>query len=96
MENMRHLIEQDFRKKLPPEIIDEICRYVELGEKPEGLVLAVLTNDLRSAVENSTVDKNILWDTMAYCHNCVPYNAWGSRDAVFRWLCAHQDRLSRR
>ena len=58
-------------------------RYVEHGIAPGDFLLAVLRNDLRTAV-NCADSNNIeaLVDWVVFCSNELPANIWGSPERV--------------
>ena len=69
------------------EIKLEIDSFRDSGTVPGGFIQAVLMNDLFAAWDYADANawaeiKNTLW----YIKECVPNGAYGSREAVARWL----------
>lgn len=68
-------------------------RYVNDRVAPGGFLRAVLENDLARAIGRADLENlEELPDIVRYVYSHVPAKAWGSKDAVARWLvgdCRH-------
>ncbi len=72
---------------LPSNTKASIDRYANDKVPTGGFLYAVLTNDLFEAVGRADhVNINCLPDICEYIYNNIPYNSWGSVDAVKKWL----------
>ena len=71
-----------------PEHMRTVARmYVERGFEPGGFLLAVLANDLKEAfVRADDVNRDRMFDWVAWLRNDVPRRCHGSRDAVSIWM----------
>jgi len=72
--------------KLPKHLQDSMKIYVEDGIRSGGFLTAVLSNDLRGAV-NIADSGNIklLPDIITWLYNEVPQSCWGSTENVENW-----------
>lgn len=77
-----------FDKSLIPRHLQAaLDRYV-IEHIPTGSFLeAVLTNDLKGAIQNASDDSlDALPAIVAYVHNNTPHDCKGSREAYERWI----------
>ena len=66
---------------------ETIDRYVQSRIPTGGFLYAVLTNDLFEAVGRADrYNRPALFDICNYIYNEIPYNCWGSKEAVEKWL----------
>jgi hypothetical protein len=81
-------MENDFYSaNLPPRMWGAFERYLEHGISPGSFAAAVLSNDLRGAVERAD-DENIqlLLEYIRFLYNCVPGSCWGSVEKFEIWI----------
>ena len=72
---------------IPEHTLAALDRYVNHRLQPGGFLTAVLSNDLFSAVGRAdSQNKLVLAEICQYIYNEVPGNAWGSYDAVRKYL----------
>lgn len=84
-----HLLESapELEAKIPPLILDGIQQFVVSRVKTGSFLLAVLENNLASAIcradpQSLAALREIVW----YVHNCIPGNCHGSPQKVADWL----------
>ncbi len=66
---------------------DGLILYIVRGVQTGGFLEAVLSNDLRGAVERAdTVNARCLCEIVRWLYNRAPAKCWGSHDAVTRWI----------
>ena len=72
---------------IPDRMRGGIARYIEQGIPPGSFLQAVITNDLRRAVEQAD-DENLmnLPAYMAYFYHEAPSDCWGSPEKMKAWL----------
>ena len=72
--------------KLPEHLQDSMERYIEDGIRSGGFLTAVLSNDLKGAV-NVADSGNIklLPDIVTWLYNEAPQGCWGSTENVQDW-----------
>lgn len=72
--------------KLPKHLQDSMERYIEDGIRSGGFLTAVLSNDLKGAV-NVADSGNIklLPDIVIWLYNEVPQECWGHEENVQNW-----------
>lgn len=76
---------------IPDHMMGGLKRYVEDRIGPGDFLTAVLMNDLREAVGRADEENMAnLPAYVAFLHNCVPANCWGSPLAVHDWLKARK------
>ena len=69
------------------EILGAINRFALLHEKKGHFLMAVFSNDLREAFARADdFNRPVLCQIVAYCHNEIPGNCWGSPQKVKEWL----------
>ena len=61
---------------IPDRMMEGLKRWIDHGIKPGSFMLAVLTNDLRGAIERAD-DENL--------YNEAPGGCWGSVEKVADW-----------
>lgn len=77
----------DALAKLPEHLQDGLREYVEQRIPTGGFLAAVLSNDLRSAVERADREaRQALPDLVLWLHWHVPSACWGSREKMEAWL----------
>ena len=72
---------------LPEHMQDGARNYFERQIPPGGFLTAVLTNDLRGAIERAdhiNIDRLVDWVQWLTWH--APRGSWGSPDAFKQWL----------
>lgn len=68
-------------------ILESLKRYVEQHVVTGGFLRAVLENNLHEAYcRGDGRSLTTMFDIVAYCHNELPRNCWGSPEAVTQWL----------
>lgn len=88
---MRHKLDERYeaglRQRIPARMIGGIMRYLEDGILPGGFLQAILKNDLVKACEHADDEnKYLIWDYVNALYNYAPAEAWGSPEAVSRWM----------
>jgi len=89
---MHDLEIQTLRNKLAASAIPEymhagIERYIVQRIKPGSFLTAVLSNDLRKAVEQADgLNITLLPDYVKFFYNYTPSGCWGSAAKVEEWL----------
>jgi hypothetical protein len=82
-----NIIDKELRDRVPSHTIGGLDRYVEHHIEPGSFLRCVLENDLRGAMGHAdSINRFALFDIVAYVYNCCPYDCWGSREAVEKWL----------
>lgn len=77
---------------LPEHMQDGMRHYLEYGIKPGSFLYAVLSNDLAGAVGKADhINLKCLPNIVAYCHNYIPADAWGSPELVETWIARLKD-----
>ena len=72
---------------IPPHIKQAIDLHVTEGRATGFFVKAVLENDLFQAIGHADPESQAcLRDIVIYCHNYIPSNCWGSKEAVKEWI----------
>jgi len=75
------------RSNVPRHTLGGIDRYVNERIEPGGFLRAVLENDLREAFGRADlINREALFDIVAYIYNECPAVCWGSREKVQAWL----------
>ena len=75
---------------IPPHMIGSLHRYIENGIAPGSFLMAVLTNDLRRAVECADeVNRHRLPDYVRFLYCFAPIDCWGNPAKVDTWI-AHK------
>ena len=75
------------RERVPLHTISSIDRYVEHHLQPGGFLRAVFENNLREALGRAdSINRESLFDIVAYIYNECPFNCWGSPERVSAWL----------
>ena len=71
---------------IPDRMMEGLKRWIDHGIKPGSFMLAVLTNDLRGAIERAD-DENLanLPAYLGYLYNEAPGGCWGSVEKVADW-----------
>lgn len=79
---------------IPPKIREALDRYAKEHIAAGHFVMAVLRNDLMSAVFRAD-DQSLaaLAAIVCYCYNELPSTCWGSPDKVTAWLLIPGDTL---
>ena len=71
---------------IPDYMMGGLRRWIELGIEPGDFLHAVLTNDLRRAVERAdSANMRNLPAYVAYLYNNAPSQCWGSPEKVAAW-----------
>lgn len=69
-------------------------RYIEMGIEPGGFLMAVLENDLKTAVGQAYhINMTKLPDYARFLYNYAPSTCWGSEAKVAAWIDMHEKRL---
>jgi len=72
---------------VPEHTIGSIDRYIDQRIEPGGFLRAVLENNLKEAMGRAdSINREALFDIVAYLYNCVPTTCWGSPEKVKDWL----------
>lgn len=72
---------------LPEHMHGAMRRYLEDGLYPGGFLGAVLSNDLVGAVRGADhINSKRLSDIVQFCMWSIPSTAWGSPQAVEKWI----------
>lgn len=69
------------------ELEQGLRRYRDQRVRPGSFLLAVLQNDLTNAALHADLENRLNLDQIVRC--CIvelPYQSWGSREAVAQWL----------
>lgn len=75
---------------LPEHMRDGMRLYIEHCVPPGSFLEAVLSNDLREAcVRADAVNRDRLFDFVAFLFNHAPSSCWGSPEAVREWVEGH-------
>ena len=69
---------------LPPSIRDSVKSYVEDGDHPGSFLTAVLSNDLRAAIDRGNTDA--IHACVLFLNNHAPAWCYGTPDRVNRWI----------
>lgn len=73
--------------KLPVHMVQGAKNYIEDGIPPGGFLTAVLENDLVGSFATADgVNQEAMFTWAEFLHNEAPIAAWGSREAVLRWI----------
>jgi hypothetical protein len=85
-ESLTHISDESLR--LLPEHMRAAARlYVEEGRAEDAFIVAVASNDLRRSFELAdTTNAERMHDWVRFFYAYAPSNAWGSREAVTRWM----------
>lgn len=76
--------------KVPENLWEGLWNYYLHGISAGSFLDAVLRNDLRLACGKSDSDGcKHLWNICAFLYNHFPMAAWGSNEAVDRWIATH-------
>ena len=72
---------------IPDHMIGGLRRYIENGIKPGSFLSAVLSNNLRDAVEYAD-DTNYrrIPDYIQFLYNYAPAGSWGSVKNFYSWM----------
>lgn len=75
--------------RIPSEMMEGIRQYIDNGVRPGAFLEAVITNDLRRAVEMAD-DENMhnLPAFVAYFYQHAPSACWGTRERFEHWTPA--------
>jgi hypothetical protein len=74
-------------ERVPEHTVDALVRYRDHRLTPGGFLYAVLTNDLvGAALRADHLNFDALAHIVGWCSNELPQEAWGSEEAVKRWL----------
>lgn len=72
---------------VPEGLREGLVAYVEKHRHPGGFLEAVLTNDLRKAVDRADVESMAgLKYIVMWLFNRAPSGCWGSREKLEEWL----------
>jgi hypothetical protein len=72
---------------VPEHTRESLQRYVEHKILPGGFLMAVLTNDLFSAVGRADSENiKYLKDICMFVYNRMPANSWGNEDKVYKFV----------
>jgi hypothetical protein len=75
---------------LPSQIRHGVQDYVENGNHVGGFLTAVITNDLKNAFGRADeVNRERLFDIVAFFHNEAPGPCWGNPDKMQTWMAHH-------
>lgn len=78
---------EDNLKIIPEAMRDVVFNYVVYGLAPGHFLTAVLTNNLREAVQRGDqYNAAHLQDYVKFFYWSVPMECWGSEEAVTKWL----------
>lgn len=86
---MTSFMEKSLKGKVSPEIRVEIKEYVLRGKKPDGIVKAVITNNLSDALLATSGEEITVEDLCALVvtiWDLVPQQAKGSRENMKDWI----------
>jgi len=77
---------QDYGQ-IRPNIVEGINRFVCYHQRVGHFLTAVLSNDMREAFARADDDnRKTMFQIVAYCHNEIPGNCWGTPEKVKRWM----------
>lgn len=80
----RELFDYDL---IPEQSLETITMYVEDGVHPGGFFEALLSNDLRGAVERADDSHiGIIPTLLYYLFNRTPLGCWGSPEKFHDWI----------
>lgn len=72
-------------------MMDALQRYIRDRIPPGGFLMAVLENNLASAVGRADlINRRNLPAFAAYLYNNAPSDCWGSPEKVAKWLAARE------
>jgi hypothetical protein len=72
---------------VPSHMHGGLIRYLECGIEPGHFLYAVLSNDLRRAVERADLTNlHRLADYVKFLYNYAPSSSWGSPERVSDWI----------
>lgn len=79
----------ELRNRVPENILHSLDLYVSEGIAPGSCTLAILSNDLQDAYGRADpTTAAAMQDIVRYIYNCLPSDAWGSREKVIAWIDA--------
>lgn len=72
---------------IPARMMSALKRYVDHGIKPGDFLVAIISNDLKSAIFHAD-DENLpnLSAYVSYLYLEAPGNCWGSRQKMLDWI----------
>jgi len=84
---MSELKDTTLRDRVPLLVLDSLDRYVQHHIQPGGFLTAVLENNLKEALGRAdSQNRYALFDIVMYIYNEIPFQCWGSEEAVKEWL----------
>jgi hypothetical protein len=77
---------------MPPLVLASLMRYIEHRTPVGGFLEAVLSNDLKLAVNSADVDNQYkLCTIVRWCYYNLPSMAWGSSEKYYAWITQKED-----
>ncbi len=83
--------------RIPENLHGGIMRYIVHGIKPGGFLSAVFENDLMEAFGRAdTQSQACMHHIIGWVYNHCPRAAWGTPDAIERWMKWHAEQRAKR
>ena len=77
-------------------VVAGLRRYFEEGLLPGSFLEALLSNQLKQACERADdINQRLICDWVKWLYNHAPTRAWGSPEAVARWVIDRREEIAK-